>query len=180
MTSNATIQIQNKLNEKNESVSGKIFTINRLAAMQSGVIRVMAQCCELDEIKVIPLHVAIPDHTLGLIVEWLDHHKPATDSELAEDTQSSDSYKRVEMTEWDQKFFDDKVTGAGSNDEGLLRIIFAANYLGIENLLDMGVQVVANMLKGKSAEEIRYILKIQNDFTPEEEEAIRAENNWTE
>jgi S-phase kinase-associated protein 1 len=36
------------------------------------------------------------------------------------------------------------------------------------------------MIKGKSVEEIRKTFNIVNDFTPEEEEAIRKENEWAE
>ena len=34
---------------------------------------------------------------------------------------------------------------------------------------DVGVKAVANMIKGKTGEEIRKLLNIVNDFTPEEE-----------
>ena len=50
--------------------------------------------------------------------------------------------------------------------------------LEIECLLDTGCKVVANMIKGKSTEEIRKTFNIINDFTPEEEEQIRRENEW--
>jgi S-phase kinase-associated protein 1 len=36
------------------------------------------------------------------------------------------------------------------------------------------------MIKGKSPEEIRRIFNIPNLFTPDEEEKIRKENEWTE
>ncbi|CAG8775834.1 13366_t:CDS:2 [Racocetra fulgida] len=39
-------------------------------------------------------------------------------------------------------------------------------------------KTVANMIKGKSPEEIRSTFNIVNDFSPEEEEAIRRENEW--
>ena len=39
---------------------------------------------------------------------------------------------------------------------------------------------MANMIKGKSPEEIRKTFNIQNDFTPEEEDQIRRENEWAE
>ncbi len=36
------------------------------------------------------------------------------------------------------------------------------------------------MIKGKSTDEIRKTFNITNDFTPEEEEQIRRENEWAE
>jgi S-phase kinase-associated protein 1 len=56
----------------------------------------------------------------------------------------------------------------------------AANDLDIKALLDVGCKTVANMIKGKSPDEIRKTFNIQNDFTPEEEEQIRRENEWAE
>ena len=52
--------------------------------------------------------------------------------------------------------------------------------MDIKQLLDVGCKTVANMIKGKSPEEIRKTFNIQNDFTPEEEDQIRRENEWAE
>jgi S-phase kinase-associated protein 1 len=54
----------------------------------------------------------------------------------------------------------------------------AANYLNIKGLLDLTCQTVADMIKGKTPEEIRKTFNIKNDFTPEEEEEVRRENQW--
>lgn len=54
----------------------------------------------------------------------------------------------------------------------------AANFLEIKDLLDLTCKTVANMIKGKSPEEIRVTFNIKNDFTPEEEEQVRKENEW--
>ena len=64
-----------------------------------------------------------------------------------------------------------------------LRFLFlwmlqAANYLNIKNLLDLTCQTVADMIKGKTPEEIRTTFNIKNDFSPEEEEEVRRENQW--
>ena len=57
-------------------------------------------------------------------------------------------------------------------------IVQAANYLNIKNLLDLTCQTVAGMIKGKTPEEIRKNFSINNDFSPEEEEEVRRENQW--
>ncbi|CAJ2646643.1 unnamed protein product [Trifolium pratense] len=54
----------------------------------------------------------------------------------------------------------------------------AANYLNIKSLLDLTCQTVADMIKGKTPEEIRKTFNIKNDFSPEEEEEVRRENQW--
>jgi S-phase kinase-associated protein 1 len=79
----------------------------------------------------------------------------------------------IEISEWDKTFL--KV-----EQDQLFEIILAANYMDIKDLLDLGCQTVANMIKGRSPEEIRETFNIQNDFTPEEEKQIRRENEWAE
>ncbi|RVX03249.1 SKP1-like protein 11 [Vitis vinifera] len=43
--------------------------------------------------------------------------------------------------------------------------VLAANYLNIKSLLDLTCQTVADMIKGKTPEEIRKTFNIKNDFT---------------
>jgi len=62
----------------------------------------------------------------------------------------------------------------------LFELILAANYLDLPLLLDVTCEAVGNMIKGKTPEEIRVMFNIKNDFTPEEEEQIRRENEWIE
>lgn len=52
--------------------------------------------------------------------------------------------------------------------------------MDIKPLLDLTCKTVANMIKGKTPEEIRKTFNIKNDFTPEEEEQVRKENEWCE
>jgi len=54
----------------------------------------------------------------------------------------------------------------------------AANFLDIKGLLDLTCQAMANMIKGRSPEEIRKTFDMMNDFSPEEEEEIIRDNQW--
>ena len=66
------------------------------------------------------------------------------------------------------------------DQETLFAVILASNYLDIKPLLDLTCKTVADMIKGKTPEEIRQTFNIVNDFTPEEEEQVRRENEWCE
>ena len=108
---------------------------------------------------------------LKKVIDWCNHHK--SDPTPANEDDSDSRKKSTDIEEWDQKFMQ-------VDQEMLFEIILAANYLDIKALLDVGCKTVANMIKGKSPEEIRKTFNIQNDFTPEEEDQIRRENEWAE
>lgn len=59
------------------------------------------------------------------------------------------------------------------DDHFLCSSFQAANYLDIKGLLDVTCKTVANMIKGKTPEEIRKTFNIKNDFTEEEEAQVR-------
>ncbi|KAM0945388.1 putative SKP1/BTB/POZ domain superfamily, SKP1 component, dimerization [Dioscorea sansibarensis] len=54
----------------------------------------------------------------------------------------------------------------------------AAHKLEMTKLLDLTCQRVADMMKGKTVEEMRETFNIKNDYTKEEEDEIRRENPW--
>lgn len=62
----------------------------------------------------------------------------------------------------------------------LFELVTAANYMDIKPLLDLTCLAVSVYIKGKSAEELRRIFNISDEFSPEEEEQVREENNWNE
>lgn len=106
---------------------------------------------------------------LEKVLQWCRHHKDTT----FPDDDDEDARKSAPVDEWDKNFL--KV-----DQEMLYEIILAANYLNIRPLLDSGCKIVAEMIRGKSPEELRRTFNIVNDFSPEEEAAIRRENEWAE
>merc|ERR1719498_1914825 len=99
---------------------------------------------------------------LAKVIEYCKYHVDAKDADKG--SKGDDDTKA-----WDTEFV--KV------DQGtLFELILAANYLNIKSLLDLTCLTVANMIKGKTPEEIRKTFDITNDFTPEEEEEVRKEN----
>jgi len=108
-----------------------------------------------------------------MVLRWCHKHQDDPDLDSTSTQDDSKCKTSGDISEWDKRFM--KV-----EQDVLFEIILAANYMAIEGLVDLGCKTVANMIKGKSPEEIRKTFNIQNDFTPEEEDQIRRENEWAE
>jgi len=151
------------------SNDGDIIPVERDVAFRSILIKNMLEDVG-DEDQNIPIP-NVNGAVLKKVIEWCEHHRGDPPSTDADDTDSRK--KTTDIDEWDQKFMQ-------VDQEMLFEIILASNYLDIKPLLDVGCKTVANMIKGKSPEEIRKTFNITNDFTPEEEDQIRRENEWAE
>ena len=155
---------------KLQSSDGEIFPVDVEIAKQSVTIKTMLEDLGMDEgdEEVVPLpnvNAAI----LKKVILWATYHKD--DPPLPEDDGNKEK-RTDDISSWDANFL--KV------DQGtLFKIIHAANYLDITELLDVTCKtVVDNMIKGKTPEEIRKTFNIKNDFTQSEEEQVRKENKW--
>lgn len=74
---------------------------------------------------------------------------------------------------WDHKFISDL-----PDNSALFNLIIIANLMAIEDLVDLGCKAVADKMRGKTPDEIRVALDIENDYTPEQEAEVRRENAW--
>lgn len=156
---------------KLQSSDGECFPVDTEIAKQSVTIRTMLEDLgtEEEEDETVPLpnvNAAI----LKKVIQWCTYHKD--DPALPEEEENKEK-RSDDISSWDADFL--KV------DQGtLFELILAANYLDIKGLLDVTCKSVANMIKGKTPEEIRKTFNIKNDFTPGEEEQVRKENEWCE
>ncbi|KXN69986.1 cytosolic glyco protein FP21 [Conidiobolus coronatus NRRL 28638] len=146
------------------------FTVEKDVIIRSVLIKNM-----LEDIGDSGTPIPLPNVTapiLTKVIEYCEHHR--NDPFVVEDDTNDNKTKSSDDIEpWDHQFC--KV------DQGtLFELILAANYLDIKPLLELTCKTVANMIKGKTPEEIRKTFNIENDFTPEEEEQIRKENQWCE
>ncbi|CAL8470479.1 g10021 [Coccomyxa elongata] len=104
---------------------------------------------------------------LDMVIKYCTYHVEASKKNADDKPNKTEE----EVKTWDSDFIK-------TDQATLFEIILAANYLNIKSLLDLGCLTVANMIKGKTPEEIRKTFNIPNDFTPEEEEEVRRENQW--
>jgi len=128
-----------------------------LAAMLRDILLTMNSSCTLSGIN---------SATLAKVIEYCTYH-------MDDPPQDDDSQKSEPITGWDTEFVQ-------MDQASLFELIQAGNTLDCKPLLDLACKAVAEMIKGKTPEEIRKHFNIKNDFTAEEEEQVRRENEWCE
>nr|KJB17604.1 hypothetical protein B456_003G007300 [Gossypium raimondii] len=135
-----------------KSSDGESFEVDEAVALESQTIKHMIEddCAD----NGIPLP-NVTSKILAKVIEYCKKHveAPKTDDRSADD----------ELKSWDADF---------------VKVDQATLFDLILGLLDLTCQTVADMIKGKTPEEIRKTFNIKNDFTPEEEEEVRRENQW--
>ncbi|KAK1360622.1 Fimbriata-associated protein [Heracleum sosnowskyi] len=111
--------------------------------------------------NVIP--VQVDSITMSKVIEYCSKH-------VGEE--AANEHKKNELLEFDADFAKELDT------DMLYHLFLASNYLHIAGLLDLIAQQVVDRIKGKKPHEIREMLNIKNDFTPEEEEKIHKDYAW--
>jgi S-phase kinase-associated protein 1 len=144
------------------------FKVNKDVVMQSALIKTMWSGDQTE--TEIPLP-NVRGTILKKVIKYMGYHHTNPAKEIEKPLKSANM--REVVSEWDANFVE-------VDQETLFELILAANYMDIKPLLDLTCAKVASMIKGKTPEEIRKRFNIQNDFSPEEEEAVRAENKWAE
>ncbi|KAG1677832.1 hypothetical protein FOA52_008596 [Chlamydomonas sp. UWO 241] len=145
------------------SSDSQTFEVDEEVAHESQTIKNMIEDTGSEETIPLP---NVSGRILAKVIEYSKYHV-----EAVKKVDDKASKNEDEIKQWDAEFV--KVDQAT-----LFDLILAANYLNIKGLLDLTCQTVAQMIKGKTPEEIRKTFNIKNDFTPEEEEEVRRENQW--
>ena len=60
----------------------------------------------------------------------------------------------------------------------MIEVMEAANFLNNQEILDKLAPLVADQIRGKTAEQIRNLLGLEDDFTEEERREIEKEQAW--
>ncbi|KAG2356651.1 Skp1 family, dimerization domain-containing protein [Suillus spraguei] len=119
------------------------FVVDKEVVERSALLRDF-----ISEGESVPL-ANVSSTVLSKVIEYCEHHRgeplPSAD---ADQNQDKTRKRTTDIGEWDQEFMtvDHKM---------LFDIIIAANYLNIKSLLELGCKVVANLIKGKTPDEIR-------------------------
>ena len=146
-----------------KSSDGESFVVEEAVARQSKIISFLVEELPDQELPFTNLTSEI----LRNVIEYCKKHVVEYGSGDSSSSSSDD------LKKWDVKF-------VGEIDQPtLMDLIMAANYLHIPSLLDVTCQKVADMIAAcEDEKEIRSTFNIENDFTEEEVEAIRMENQY--
>mmetsp|Transcript_34997 Transcript_34997/g.68730 ORF Transcript_34997/g.68730 Transcript_34997/m.68730 type:complete len:181 (-) Transcript_34997:256-798(-) len=148
------------------SEDGQKFSLPRGAGCISKLVEAIVEGGDGE--AEIPLP-SVKGHVLQKIVSYLCHHENNPPSEIQKPLKSTNM--RDIASPFDADFVE-------VDQELLFDLVLAANFMDIQGLLDLTSAKIASMIKGRSVEQIRTTFNIENDFSPEEEEAVRLENRW--
>ena len=148
------------------SSDGEKMQISAKAAQRSQLVKGIIE--DYPDDAEVPLN-NVKSSILKKIKEYLEHYQDSEPKEIERPLASQNYQDCVES--WDFEFINIEL-------DTIFEIILAANYMDIKPLLELASSKIASIIKGKTPEEIRKIFNIQNDFTPEEEQQIRDENQW--
>ena len=149
-----------------QSFDGEIFQINKTIAMKLKTVKTLLEDLGDEDDEVIPLPNVSSD-ILKKVIQWTEHHE--------NDPEDDDNQDKapVKIPSWDSNFLN-------VSYKTLVDLNMAANYLDIKGLLALTVRTFANMISGKTPEEIRKTFNIEDDMTEAEKAQVMKENTWLE
>lgn len=109
--------------------------------------------------------------TMDKVLVFLEHHANNPMNTINKPI-STNVVKDI-VGEWDANFI-----ALDDDQDTLVELILAANYLNCQSLLDLGILKIATMIKDKEPDQVKDIFHIDKDITPEEEKMVRENNMW--
>jgi S-phase kinase-associated protein 1 len=148
-----------------KSSDGESFEVDKAVALELQTIKHMIEdnCADVNEIP-------LPNVTSKILIKMIEYCKKHLEVARSEEDKSCNNEN--DLKAWDTDFI--KV-----DNDTLCKLFSAAIDLKIKSLQDFIHNTIIDMMKGKTHDEIRKLFNIKNDFTLEEEEEIRRENQWT-
>ena len=136
-----------------ESSDGQVFEVARAVIEMSQTVKHMLEDLESESGTAIPLP-NVTGKILEKVITYCRFHHEHPDATPSDD--KKDEKRTDDIIPWDAEF-------CNVEQPTLFELILAANYLDIKPLLDLTCKTVANMIKGKTPEEIRKVC-VPNTF----------------
>ncbi len=118
----------------------------------------------------VPVDVATP-LLMDKVLEFLVHHQDNPMRPIEKPIKSNVMTEIVD--EWDANFM-----ALEGNQETMVDLILAANYLNCQSLLELGILKIACMIKDKEPDHVKEMFGIDGASTPEQDKQVREANPW--
>ena len=154
-----------------KSSDGKAFEVSKEAAARLSKVlaKMIADGCSDSGIKL----EKIGSETLEKVVDYCNKHANPVPSTASSSSSSSFlAAPSKELEDWDRKLVD------CLSQDALFNLTEASDSLIMDGLLDLTCCKIADLMKGKTIDEMRKMFNIKNDFTKEQEQEIRREHAW--
>ena len=151
---------------KVKSSDGKVIELSTKAASKSKLLSGVIQ--DYPEDSEFPLN-KINGATLEKVKEYLVHYQDSEPKQIEKPLPKD--FKDC-VDEWDYKFI-------GDDNDQILALIFAANFMDIKPLLELAAAKVATLIRGTTTESIRKDFEI-NDISKEEDEQMQKDKSYLE
>jgi S-phase kinase-associated protein 1 len=151
-----------------QSMDGQEFRMEVKVAKMSETIKNLIEDAGVEQM------VPLPNVTGKIFAKVAEYCKYHTEHPTSVVTEEKEKRTGDDIIGWDLDFT------ANVDQQTLFELILAANYLDIKDLLDLLCKTIAKQLVGKTPQQIKDLFGIKVDFTPEEEEEVRRENDWCE
>ncbi|XP_006658843.1 SKP1-like protein 14 [Oryza brachyantha] len=138
------------------SHGGKTYDVTEASARQSKTIGEMIDAGRTQDISLPDIYSG----TLEKMIEYCNKHATVSD--------------REELDSWDEAF----INKLDEDGRSVCAVIVASSpdHLDILGLHDLSAEFIASKIRGKTPQEIRDLLGIENDYTEEEEREILLMN----
>jgi len=137
-----------------------IFVLKKATIMSTLISDMVEECDDTD--IVIPI-LNVDGTTLKLVVNYMEYHYQ--NRAIAIEKPLKNNNLNDVICAWDIKFLK-------RDHSVIIDLITAANYMNIEDLLQLCCAKIACDIKGNSPEKIREMFGIENEFCPQDEEKI--------
>eukprot|EP00998_Keelungia_sp_KM082_P008431 NODE_4619_length_766_cov_49.774648_g4596_i0.p1 GENE.NODE_4619_length_766_cov_49.774648_g4596_i0~~NODE_4619_length_766_cov_49.774648_g4596_i0.p1 ORF type:complete len:205 (-),score=38.65 NODE_4619_length_766_cov_49.774648_g4596_i0:152-706(-) len=152
------------------------FVVPKSAAVLAKVLQDILVDTDGTDETIIPI-TNVDAATLETVAPYLHHY---ADKEVKPIEKPLRAPLTDLLNEWDRDYVYKTLFQSGDEKrhECLFKTLMAANFLGIEPLRDLCCAAIANMLRGKTPEQIMEVFNVTEPFTPEEEAQVDEEFPW--
>ena len=125
----------------------------------------------LDDVDDRETSIPIPNIELDIFQKVEQYCKKYKDTKLPSTEEEILKFRIKPLEGWDKEFVNVPLSV-------LFEMITAANFLDVKHMLDITCKSVAEMIKGKTPDDIKKIFGVEGDFSDEEREQVLADNPW--